>query len=492
MTEIELKFQVPAQARQRVAAAVAGRGAAPRVQRLQAAYFDTDDARLAQAGVALRLRREGRRWVQTLKADGDDALTRLEHNVERPARGATPPAPDLSLHAGTPAGERLAAVLAGHPGAVLSCRYRTDIRRTCRTLRSHGARLELAFDEGRIVAGERTLPVCELEIELLGGEVAGLLATAREWVSRHGLWLDTRSKAERGTLLAAGLTRAAARKASRVALPERIGRAAARRAVLAECLRHAAANASQVASGDFGAEHVHQWRVALRRLRSALRLFEDDPAGPLAGPAASLFRALGAARDEAAIGGPLRERLARAIAALGLPWSPPAWPGRDAGDPAQVARSPHGQALLLALIETSLPAAPAAADEPAAAPLRRRLARWHRRVVEGARRFDVLDDEARHRLRKRVKRLRYGVEFARDLLAGRRTADYLAALAELQERLGSFNDASVAIDAWRGAPADEPAVAFALGWLSARREGLVAEVRTAAEDFAAAPHPWKR
>ena len=82
MTEIELKFQVPAESRAAVAAAVAGRAGAGQVQRLQAAYHDTAERALANAGVALRLRREGPRWVQTLKAIGGDAMTRLEHNVE--------------------------------------------------------------------------------------------------------------------------------------------------------------------------------------------------------------------------------------------------------------------------------------------------------------------------------------------------------------------------------------------------------------------------
>lgn len=206
MTEIELKFQVPPQARAAVRAAVNGRGGAARAVRLQAGYFDTADGRLAAAGVALRLRREGGRWVQTLKAAGADAMTRLEHNVPRRERAAAMPAPDLALHAGTPAGERLAALLGADDAASLHCRYRTDIRRLRRELRRPGGVLELAFDQGRIVAGDAELPVCELEIELLRGTPAVLLAAARTWVTRHGLWLDVRSKAERGDRLARGET----------------------------------------------------------------------------------------------------------------------------------------------------------------------------------------------------------------------------------------------------------------------------------------------
>ena len=57
---------------------------------LAAMYLDTPDRRLAQQGIAWRLRREGRRWVQTLKAGGANALERFEHEVLRP--DATPDA----------------------------------------------------------------------------------------------------------------------------------------------------------------------------------------------------------------------------------------------------------------------------------------------------------------------------------------------------------------------------------------------------------------
>ena len=79
MVEIELKFQVPEAARRAVDAGVAAGDS--RRTRLQAIYFDTPDRRLAAADIALRLRKEGRRWVQTLKAAGPNAMQRFEHNV---------------------------------------------------------------------------------------------------------------------------------------------------------------------------------------------------------------------------------------------------------------------------------------------------------------------------------------------------------------------------------------------------------------------------
>ena len=104
MVEIELKFQLPAAAREAVRAELAEAGA--RVQRLQAAYVDTPDRALARARSALRLRREDGAWVQTLKAQGAGVLVRLEHNAELPSdaggAGEALPALDLGRHLGTP------------------------------------------------------------------------------------------------------------------------------------------------------------------------------------------------------------------------------------------------------------------------------------------------------------------------------------------------------------------------------------------------------
>ncbi|MDZ4359907.1 MAG: CYTH domain-containing protein, partial [Variovorax sp.] len=100
--EIEFKFCIPPDRLKAVEAALR-RGAVVRT-RLQARYFDTADQRLVADGMVLRLRKEGRRWVQTVKAAGDNALHRLEHNVDL-GTGAAAPAIDPARHAGTPVGE---------------------------------------------------------------------------------------------------------------------------------------------------------------------------------------------------------------------------------------------------------------------------------------------------------------------------------------------------------------------------------------------------
>ena len=98
-----------------------------------------------------------------------------------------------------------------------------------------------------------------------------------------------------------------------------------------------------------------------------------------------------------------------------------------------------------------------------------RLSRLHKRVTADAARFAAHDDEARHALRKRLKRLRYSLEFVAPLYARKPVSRYLSVLKPAQQALGDVNDLVVAEAALRQQA--EPA-AFVLGWLAARREVL--------------------
>lgn len=532
MTEVELKFQVPADARRAVDAAVA-RGASQRT-RLQAIYFDTPDRRLAAAGIALRLRKEGRRWVQTAKAVGTDAMQRLEHNIALTGSLTVPagtlPGADPRRHAGTLVGERLSAALATRKGddaaPLLVAHYRTDIWRRHRPLRTTSGWVELAFDSGQLIAGNARLPVCELEIELLRGQPAAVIAVARRWVERYGLWLDVRSKALRGDRLARGVTRGPAVNASPVVLDRGMSADAARHAVIANCLQQILPNASELASdiasdaeveagGDFtdraasdaageegDADHVHQLRVGLRRLRTALRFF-DGCKPPLERGCAEaltrLFRQLGVARDRDALAASLLPALRKAGAPLLE--LPPAAPGPTA---AELVRAPEATLALLTVLAFQIDAqAPSSAITRAAAspqtiddaaPLEQvvagRLDRWHRRIVRTARRYETLDDTARHRLRRRVKRLRYACEFSASLFRAKPVARYLARLAPLQESLGRYNDLYVGLETYRAAVGDDPRAWFAIGWLVARRDELLAESSKAIRRFAGSKPFW--
>ncbi|WP_431259590.1 CYTH domain-containing protein [Roseateles chitinivorans] len=154
MNEIELRFQIPASQWPVVRRWVEGTGKSVATQeRLQASYFDTAGRDLAQAGFALRLRREGEVWVQTLKGAAPDGMTRLEHNVPL---GADLPTLDVARHAGHPAGQALQALLATLPEGALQALFRTDITRLTRALRTPHGTVELALDQGALLAGRVT------------------------------------------------------------------------------------------------------------------------------------------------------------------------------------------------------------------------------------------------------------------------------------------------------------------------------------------------
>lgn len=495
MHEIELKFQVPAAQRDALEKAVAGRTPARRV-RLQAAYCDTAQRALAQARMALRVRREGRQWVQTLKGATDDGMTRLEHNVPLGAiAGTAVPQADPARHAGTPAGDRLRTALGNVPGEPLNVLFQTDILRRTRVQRTPLGSVELALDSGSIIAGGSKLAVHELEVELLSGSPQAVILAARRWVARFGLWLDTRSKAERGDMLARGVAMAPPCAASAVRLAPGMSDAQALRAVLASCADQVLVNASQVASGEHGDEHLHQLRIGLRRLRSGLRLFEGTPVDAgLALAAAALFGRLGAARDQVVIEGEFAAELQAALHAAGVSGDVPRAALPDDGEaPAAVLRDAASQTLLLDLlaavhaddsvIEAADTAAPVG-DEPLRARLAARLNRWHRRAAADAKRYPELDDAGRHRLRKRVKRLRYALEFSAALFKPRELRRYLRALRAVQERLGAINDVVVAMKAFNRHRDTDLRAWFALGWLAARREVLIAKALPDLKAFA--------
>lgn len=467
--EVEIKLQVPPAALAAVRAELL-RGACRRT-RLKAQYFDTPSRSLAAAGWALRLRQEDRRWVQAVKGLGDGVLSRVEHEVARSVpRGV--PWPEPALHAGMPGFDALERAL-GDQASALQPVVRTDVRRTHRIVRSAGAQVEIALDEGEIAAGDARVPVCELEFELKSGRPAALVALAARWAARHGLWLDVRTKAQRGWRLVNGEAwPPAAMQVPRLAahMPADAALRACVRAALAQVM----ANGSVLAAGDGTPEHVHQARVGLRRLFSVVRAFGEwspsfDPA--LLEPARALFAGLSALRDRDA----LAEALLPQLNAGGAPplALPPAG-GADALDPGVLFRSVPVNQGLFALLAW-------AHDDPGAsegvANLRAlsaaQLARWHRRLRRAGRAFDTLEDAHRHEARKRAKRLRYAAEALAALWPAKSWSAYQRRLKAAQDALGRLQDARVAQALFEAQRESDPHAWFALGWLAARRPGLI-------------------
>lgn len=474
MPEIELKFQVPAARLPALERALATK-TAERVA-LRAVYYDTADARLEAAQMVLRVRSEGGRWVQALKGRGDGLMQRLEDEVVLPD-AADPPRPDPARHDGTAAGRALLELLGDAP---LQPVHGTDIRRLRRVLREGGTRIEVALDVGEVLAGDRRAPVCELELEWVSGPLTGLLDLADRWVQRFGLVLDPTTKSERAQWLRQGLDAPPVVRAQDLPLAADTDLAAARAAMVAAALAQALPNAAALAAGTGGPDHVHQLRVALRRLRSVLRaLGPDDEARDAA--LAGLFAALGGRRDLDVLAQTLAPAWAAAAAAGLAP--PPAAAPTPADDLGPVLRSATTTRLWLALLALTLPTG--VTEGPWGPPLRDRIRRWRRAARRQAASWATLDDVGRHALRKRLKRLRYLTEFAQAVLPARRTRAELARLRPLQEALGHWNDLVVARAALAPDVDTTPARAFAAGWLVREAQAADAACAEAAAAFSA-------
>jgi inorganic triphosphatase YgiF len=171
-TELKIALDAAAEAKLRRHPALAGLRAAPRrTETLVSVYFDTADHALATARIALRLRKVGRRWVQTVKRGSGGSIAGLFSNVEveRPAPGGR-----LALNGPDPEGV-FAAVAAASDGAPLAPVFETRVRRTVERLKAPGGgEVELAIDKGEIVAGEARAPIREAELELTDGGAGAL------------------------------------------------------------------------------------------------------------------------------------------------------------------------------------------------------------------------------------------------------------------------------------------------------------------------------
>lgn len=464
--------------------------ARPHAQRLRTIYFDTPDFRLASHGIALRVRRLGRRWVQTLKTEGEKSgglSQRLE--LETAVAG---PQPDFSR---LPA-ETVDSLVKKKWRARLVPVYETRFLRTAWNLRTpDGSRVELALDTGEILAGRKSEPLCEVELELKAGRADALYGLAQTLAQQILLVPFDASKAERGARLAAGMPN----KPVGAVLP-RLDRHMAASAAFAEIMRACLAQLQANLPGllqDDDPEYLHQARVALRRLRSAAGLFKQacaPPADELA-RLAELARALGEARDWDVFALETLPALSADLAAeTKRLLSRRAQAARRTARLAALAvarRAPTG-AGLIALHRwlgrpEALPGKPALMKLAAG-----RLERLHAAVLAAAEGFEEQTPAQRHALRIRVKRMRYALDYLGPLFGGHRK--FAACFAALQDGLGAFGDAATALGFLARLNQDgrlDAAAAQLAGGLDARMRDRVAEIGGTLEKFSRLPPPWR-
>jgi len=265
--EIELKLRLPSDGLAALLADPLIVKSRKTRQQLVNTYFDTPDRALAQAGVSLRLRSDGKRWLQTLKGPGTShAGLHQRDEIEFPVSG---PELEWGVLADTPYEATLAPVK-----TQLVPQFTTRFQRDIRRLRgATGAEIELAMDQGVIIAGDRQETLCELELELASGQVDDIFSLALQLVRRHPLVAEHRSKAQRGGQLAQGPVLLAPVKAAASVLPAGADAQEIARLSIEQALAHWQDNQAgflrQSSHQPYDSEYLHQVRVAVRRLRVA-------------------------------------------------------------------------------------------------------------------------------------------------------------------------------------------------------------------------------
>jgi len=162
-------------------------------------YFDTPDNWLRQHDIGLRIRRFDDVYVQTVKTAGRVVAglhQRPEFNAEHNSNE-----PDLSLH---PADIWPQERDVEHLQADLNPLFSTNFTREQWLIgMPDGSQVEVAFDQGVVLAGEKEDPICEVELELKSGQTDALFTLARQFCDTGGMRLGNLSKAARGYRLAA-------------------------------------------------------------------------------------------------------------------------------------------------------------------------------------------------------------------------------------------------------------------------------------------------
>ena len=432
----------------------------PVTRKLLTAYYDTPDLYLQKHQMALRLRHIGKKWIQSIKGGGDAAALGLHQRHEWESMVPTGQ-PDFSQIT-DPSLIRLFEGAESH--GQLHVLFTTDFKRSKRMLRLvDGSEIEFSLDQGIIrTAADSTREICEIELELKSGNAQTLYQFALDILPAIPFRLENTSKAERGYRLAVD-SKLTPVKAVPVRLKPEMNLSEAFKAITWNCLDHLQGNeAGMLQSED--PEYLHQMRVALRRVRTARRVFArafDATVFASATPDLKwLARSLGAARDWDVF---MSETLSEVrdyfyehggISALREDCEQMR---RNYGEVAReaVGSTRHTETMLRLgsglYAETWLPALDPQQSESRKARLEwsvkefadNALSHGHKKLKKYYKKADGQDTEEVHALRIAVKEQRYTAEFFSDLYRRKKVKRYIKSLAALQETLGAMIDTAV-------------------------------------------------
>jgi adenylate cyclase len=490
--EIELKLALPEEAQRAfLRHPLLKQGAGKQTHRLINLYYDTPSLALRKQGIGLRLRAQGRLWLQTVKCAGQAA-----GGLSARPEWETPYGGHFDFSAiDDPAVRKL--LERPKLKTAIAPIFETNFQRISWQLEPvPGTRIAMMLDRGWIAAAGHREAISEIELELLEGDATQIFVLAAALAEHLPVAPASSSKADRGYRLFRQIP-AAPTKAQPIALDASGQPADAFTRIALSCLDHLQRNhPGAIASDD--PEYIHQMRVATRRLRAALRLFR--PLLPtelpitLTAPLRELMDVLGQARDLDVLLAEIAEPVLQALpdeprlAALVGIITERRFDRRHAA--MAFLRSPRFGSLSLQVLatlhtyaESARKVGPRETAQDAqnlAAFASQHLRRLRKKVVQLAADARIEDPPSLHALRIGIKRLRYALEFFAPLAEPKAMRRVLGSLAGLQETLGQINDLANAGQLLMECAKDDArlreAVTLIGGWHGPRYQKLLAGI----------------
>lgn len=441
-TEIELKLQLTAKSAKKLASHPLLLPLAAQKQHLLNTYYDTPELALHAKRIAMRFRKKGEQWLLTVKS-AEPASGGLAVRSEW-EKTALPGVFDFS-HVDEASLRDFLETARPQMAAV----FTTDFRRQIWHVPFGHSLIELALDRGTIESQGRKSRICEIELELLSGDIDDIFKLTRKLQDKLELRPAIASKAERGYDLFNDEPLKPF-KAKPAGISVDMQPVEAFRCIALGCLEHFQRNEEGLhLSND--PEFIHQARVALRRLRSAIKLFSSVLPPEFVSTYGQTWRTLASALGEARNWDVFLEETLPPIQAVFPEHGDIRRLRTEARRRAKQAR--QSVIKLLAVREyprlmVEFTAAIYALKDTLPLPIgdfaQQQLSRYARQAKKQAARHRTFSAEERHQLRIALKRLRYTLEFLTPLLRAKRLPAYLAALAQLQDELGLLNDLSTA------------------------------------------------
>lgn len=431
----------------------------PSKHKLYSIYFDTPDQALKASGCSLRIRRDEKQWLQTIKSGGQITAGLHQHDEwEIPLKHAHPDLTNIP--------DPVIRKLFRNPDlrTMLQPVFVTRFRRQIQLLQPvKDCTIELCLDHGKIIAGRRTETISEIELELKSGDPLKLLDFAKVLLEKSPctLRLESTNKAERGYRLYSGYLPSPC-KASEISLKPSMPINSALKMIMQQCMEQLTRNEKGFLATSADIEYLHQMRVALHRLRAAFQIFQ------LIFPGAELSlickelkwltRQLNPARDWDIL---VTKTLPQANTSL--PQSALHLIEKQCRFYRKIhqrrarasVNSPRYTRLLIELCSwlyqidepdalfRSGQSRPDVIHKSTRSTVASLIAASHQKTIEHGKDIATLDTASLHTLRINIKELRYLIEFFHSLFPQNACKQQIVALSKLQNILGSINDCSI-------------------------------------------------